>query len=274
MPFFQNPFNQEFRGSLPFGDRQYSLTFVVPPNKNQCQNMIAWNPEPYDFSVVSDFTINFAIDNKEFKNYAALTINVAGADPSVTTANEVVTLLNEDEGFSGWFNASLVEFQPGIFRVGIKTNSGKQQIRVYINNAGAEQSLGFNKYAGVAELPTYYARHTVANRFDYPDSLAALIQLDESDATVDQPIITNSGLDFSAMQADWQLLRGRVGIFAFKKQTVDGSNRVTEVVEYSAGSQVGDIAKKINYTYSGANTTPSNITEIPHTLTDGDLISP
>ena len=123
-------------------------------------------------------------------------------------------------------------------------------------------------------MPSYYVRHTIGNRFNYTDCTATLVQLDEGDATVDQPIITDAGFDYSAMQEDWELLGGRVGIFQFKKQTVDGSNRITQIIEYSAGAGVGDIARKINYTYTAANTSPSQITEIPYTLTSGDLISP
>lgn len=278
MPFFQNCFMQEFRGSCAFGDRQYSLTFSVPANQNQSQAMIAWNLEPYDFSVYDDFVINFSIDaNNSFKAFTAISVNVAGATPGVTLANEVVALLNADVEFSSWFIASVVNNGvPGNpqNRVGIRAKNDRQAIRVYITNAGAEQKLGFNKKAGVAELPTYYSRHTIENRYVFPDGLAALVQLDETDSTVDQPIITNAGFDYSAMKEDWQLLAGRVGIFTFQKITVDGSDRITEIIEYSAGSGVGDMARKIAYTYTGANKNPDQITEIPFTLESGDLISP
>jgi hypothetical protein len=281
MPFFQNPFDQEFRGSVPFGDRQYSLTFAVPPNRNQNQAMIAWNTEPYDFSTYNSFSINFAIDTKDFKNYATISVNVAGASPSATKASEVVTLLNADPVFSAWFSASVVEASKNpttgysVYRVGIKTiNTGRQNTRVYITNSGAEQILRFNKYAGVAELPTYYARHTIANRFDYPDGVAALVQLDESDSVVDQPIITDAGFDYAAMQADWQLLGGRVGIFTFQNNTVDSNGRITQTIEYPAGAKAGDIARLIQYTYTSTHTNPDQVTQIPYTLTSGDLVTP
>lgn len=275
MSFFQNPFNEEFRVSLPFGDRQYNLTFIVPANKNQVTGSIAWNLEPYDLSTYTDLTINFAIDNAEFKNFASITVDVSGATPAATTANEVVTLLNADEQFSSWFTAMVVESTKGsrVYRVGIKANTGKQ-MRMYVTNAGAEQILRFNKYAGVAELPTYCERHTIDNRFTFTDGQAALVKLNESDATVDRPIITDAGFDYSAMKADWQLLAGRVGIFNFQKITVDGSNRITQIIEYSAGAVAGDLGRKINYTYTSGNTNPDKITEIPYTLTSGDLVTP
>lgn len=275
MSFFQNPFNEEFRGSIPFGDRQYNLTFSVPANRNQANGMIAWNLEPYDLSTYDQFTINFAIDNSEFKNYAAITVDISGATAAATTANEIVTLLNADEKFSSWFTAMVVESNKGshVYRVGIKANTGKQ-MRVYITNSGAERILGFNKYAGVAELPTYFARHTIANRFTYADSQACLVELDEADTAVDQPIIVNAGFTAADMKEEWELLAGRVGIFTFKKQTVDSSSRVTEIIEYSAGAGVGDVGRKTTYTYTAAKTAPDTIAEIPYTLTSGDLISP
>lgn len=274
MPFFQNPFNQEFRGSMPFGDRQYSLTFSVPANKNQSQTMISYNAEPYNFSTYNTLTINFAID-VDYKNYASISVNVAGSTASATKASEVVTALNANAGFSAWFIASLAD-PTGQVVTGnqVLIRPLKQQIRVYITNAGAEQKLRFNAKAGVAELPSYYARDTVANRFAFPDGNACLIQLNEGDATVDQPIITAAGFDYSAMQADWQLLGGRVGLFNFQKMTVDGSNRITQIIEYAAGSTAGMLGRKITYAYSGSNTSPSQVAEVPYVLTSGDLITP
>lgn len=276
MPFFQNPFEQEFRGSLPFGDRQYSLTFSVPPSKNGSQAMIAWNFEPYDFSTYNTFTINFAID-KDFKNWSAISVNVAGSTASATKAAEVVQKLNADATFSAWFTAQTIDSTgsgSGIFRVGIKPKRAKTDMRAYVTNAGAEQKLGFNKFAGVAELPTYYARDTIENRFAFPDGNGMLIQLDEGDATVDQPIITAAGFDYSDMQADWELLGGRVGIFNFQKITVDGSDRITQIIEYSAGATVGALGRKTTYSYTSANKNPDKIAQVPYTLESGDLITP
>jgi hypothetical protein len=56
--------------------------------------------------------------------------------------------------------------------------------------------------------------------------------------------------------------------------TVDGSDRITQIIEYPAGAVEGDFARKINYTYTSANTNPSTITEIPYVLTDSDLVNP
>jgi hypothetical protein len=77
------------------------------------------------------------------------------------------------------------------------------------------------------------------------------------------------------MKEDWQLVRGRgAGLFTFKKQTVDNSNRITQIIEYPAGAIAGDFARKINYKYTSTNTNASSITEIPYVLTDADLLTP
>ena len=68
--------------------------------------------------------------------------------------------------------------------------------------------------------------------------------------------------DPTMVQDDWELLTGRSGIFQFTHDLGGG-----EVVTYSAGAKVGDIAKK-------TITVGSNVFEIPHTLTQSDLITP
>ena len=77
------------------------------------------------------------------------------------------------------------------------------------------------------------------------------------------------------MKEDWELLRGRAsGLFTFQKMTVDSSDRITQIIEYPAGAVAGDFARKIQYVYSGSNTNPIQVTEIPHVLQDGDLVTP
>jgi hypothetical protein len=273
MPFFQNVFDQEYQGYLVLSDRKLSPTFVVPPNKNLQSRQIAWNPGSYDFSVDSILEFNFCWD-LEFKNWSKVDIDVSGADPSNTNPYEVVSALNSSALFSSLLIASVVKVN-NLDSVGLSRNSSKKQnFRFYFSNSGAEKVLGFNAEAGVSEMPSYFVRHTIENRFSFPDSAGMLIKLNESDP-VDQAIIERAGLTPGLMKADWQLLRGRgSGLFTFKKMTVDGSDRVTEIVEYPAGAVVGDFAKKVKYSYSGSNKNPSEIAEIPHVLESGDLISP
>jgi hypothetical protein len=272
MAFFQNVFDQEYQGYLVLGDRKLSLTFKVPPNRNLQSKMIAWNPGPYDFSSTNVLEFNFCWDS-EFRNWATLPIDVSGSNPSSTTASEVVDKLNSEEVFSSLFIASVFKLDNLDTVCVSKSPVKKQTVRVYFGNSGAETKLGFNKRAGVSELPNYFERHTIQDRSNYDDSVGMLIRLDEN-AVIDREIIEAAGFLPDEMKADWQLLRGRSGLFPFKKLTVDGSDRITQVIEYSAGALAGDFARKINYTYVGSNTNPSQVTEVPYVLTNGDLVTP
>ena len=275
MPFFQNVLNQEYQGYLNTGnDRQYSLTFKISANRNSQDYHFGWNPEPFDFSVNNTLTINYAWDT-EYKNISSLAINVAGASPAATTAAEVVTALNSDATFSSMFLAKVSEnFKDKHVLITSKSGRAKQIIRMYISNSSAETIINFNKFAPVAELPSYFSRDTIDNRFTFPNGLNHLIQLNEADA-VDQAIITAAGFDFTAMQEDWELLRGRAaGIYTFKKQTIDVNSRITEIIEYPAGAIVGDLARKTQMTYTGLKTEPDQITQIPYVLTNSDLVTP
>lgn len=273
MPFFQNVFDQEYQGYLVLADRKLSPTFVVPPNKNLQSRQVAWNPGPYDFSADPMLEFNFCWDS-EFKNWSKVEVDVSGSDPSNTSPQEAVSALNSNPVFSSLLIASVLKLN-GSDSVGLSRNpSKKQNFKFYFSNSGAEKVLGFNAEAGVSEIPSYFGRHTIENRFSFPDSAGMLIRLDESDP-VDQAIIERAGFAPGSMQADWQLLKGRgSGLFTFKKMTVDGSDRVTEIIEYPAGAVVGDFAKKVKYSYSGSNKNPSEVTEVPHVLESGDLISP
>lgn len=273
MPFFQNVLDQEFQGYIVLADRKLVPTFKVGPNRNTQSNQVAWNPGPYDFSSGGVLEFNFSWD-PEFRNWSALNVDVTGSDPAATLPREVVDILNSDPVFHSMYVASVVKVE-GSDTVGIAKNpQRKQGFKAYFGNGGAERSLGFNRKAGVAELPEYFGRHTIANRNDYPDSMAHLVRLDEANP-VDQAIIEAAGFAPADMKADWELLRGRAsGIFTFKKITVDGSDRITEVVEYPAGALPGDFAKKTNYVYTSSNKNPSSVTEIPYTLTESDLVEP
>ena len=363
MSFFQNLFENEFRGNLVLGDRQYSLAFTIPANKNKDNWMVAWNNGPYDFSVSGIFTINYAFD-VNFVNYSTLNIDVTGGTAAATTALEVVSLLNANATFSELWVAQVqqnVNSLKAVMVPGSMPNQtvlitrnprrAKQTIRTYISNSGAENSLRFNKMAPVAELPAYFTRHTIANRLNYPDATGMLLGLSHNitSSTVANPtVVTSNGHGLatgqtitvygsdttptingsrvvtvvdantftipvnvtdagtagwflsadegtalttapfwvssafsptaavaSAMQADWSLLKGRgSGLFMFHKLTYDGSGRTTVDLEYPAGAVVGDFAKRTSYTYTGANTYPDQITEIPYTLASGDLVTP
>lgn len=267
--FFQNPFDQEFQGYLVLSDRRLSPTFKVDANKNLQSNQVSWNKAPYDLSSSGLLEFNFSFDIN-FKNWSKVSINVSGSNPGETKAIEVVNILNLNEAFSSILYASV---SPDGNSVSVTKRTVKN-VKFYFGNSGAEKVLGFNKKAGVAELPSYFKRHTIENINVFEDSLGMLIKLDETDPT-DQSIIENAGLNPANMKEDWQLLRGRgAGLFTFQKITVDASDRITQIIEYPAGALAGDFAKKTNYTYDSLNKNPSSITEIPYTLTDFDLLNP
>ena len=273
MPFYQNVFDSEFRGNLLLSDKQYNMTFAVAPNVNSSQTMMAFNPEPFDFSSVNTLTLNYSMDVG--RSYTQLAVNVASlaANNASVKASEVVAALIANSTFNALFGANVNTDNFGINYVVIKSIRARTQFKVYISNSGAETKMRFNKKAGVAELPLYFDRHTIANITNFSDSLGILQKLDTTQA-VDQNIITDAGLDYTTVQADWQLLRGRSGIFNFQKLIIDGNDRITNIIEYPAGAKIGDLARQIAYTYTGVNTKPDQITEIPYVLTSPDLVTP
>lgn len=273
MSFFQNVFDQEFQGYLILADRKLAPTFKIGPNKNLQSKQISWNAGPYDFSSSSMLSFNFAWDS-EFKNWASVSIDVAGSDTASTSVLEVANALNANPMFSSMLTAKMASIPTGEGVMIDKTSTKRQNFKFYFGNGGAETILGFNKMAPVAELPEYFKRHAIDNVRKHEDSLGMLIVLDESDP-VDQAVIENAGLDYSYCKTDWQLLRGRSsGLFTFQKMTLDESGRITQIIEYPAGALEGDFARKIQYSYSGVNTNPTQVTEIPHTLQNSDLITP
>jgi hypothetical protein len=271
MSFFQNVFDQEFQGYLVLGDRQASITYKVPANKNAQTKQIAWNAGPYNFSTSNTLTLNYSWD-KDFKIWSSVSINVAGSNPSSTRAIEVANALNSDPTFSELLTASVVDFNNSKTVTVSKNVLKKQDIKLYFSNTGAESILKFNKYAGVAELPSYFERHTISNRYNFPDSLGILIKLDTSDST-DENVVLDAGFVLPGKE-DYEILKGRSGLFTFQNITVDENDRITQIIEYPAGAVAGDFARKINYTYSGSNINPSKVTEIPYVLDDGDLVTP
>lgn len=273
--FFQNPMGEEFRGSWPI-DQQ--AIFTINANLNNIAEMISGNPEPYDFSVVNTFVINIAYDPDRL-GYTPIAVNVAGAIPAQTTATEVVAALNANPLFADNFTASLVNYLRGgtasgpPFKILIRCKKARQAARIYVTNAGAEEKLNFNYRAIVKELPSYFERFTIAERFNYPTGPNLLVQLDPLNP-VDAAVIIRAGLNPLAPLEDWQLLADRSNTHSFSKITTDGSGRITEIIEYFCGASAGDMGRKTQYTYTGASLTPDQITTIPYTLQSGDLVIP
>ena len=270
-----NPIGEEFRSSWPI-DQQ--ANFIINANLNNIAEMISGNPEPYDFSIVNTFVINIAYDPNRM-GYTPITVNVAGATPAQTTASEVVALLNANPLFNDNFTATIVNYLRGgtasgpPFKVLIRCKKPRQAVRIYVTNAGAEQKLNFNYRALVKEMPSYFERFTIAERFNYPTGPSLLVELDPLNP-VDAAVITAAGYNPLTPLEDWQLLADRSNTHLFAKITQDGSNRVTEIIEYFCGAIAGDMGRKIQYTYTGLSTTADQITTIPYTLQSGDLLIP
>ncbi len=312
MSYYMNVFDVDWSGCWVLADLNFMPQFKIGPNKNTADWMLAWVAEPYDFSTNNAFTINYAFD-LNLKNYASLSINVAGATPSATLATEVCAALNGNASFAElWLavplstrvkggalgavsqalgvnninspNPGTAIDQPspgpgGPYTVLIKSvKRPKQSMRVYISNTGAELALGFNRKAPVAQLPSYFSRHDIANRFTFTDCTATLLLLDTTLAS-DQQVITNAGQDYTTVTKDWQFLTGRTDVFKTYASTytvIGGTTLPVTQIEYNTGAQVGDLAKKTYSNYStgtspAAGTLVSQV-DIPYVLTSGDLL--
>jgi len=271
MPYYQNVFDSEFVGTLLLGDRQLSLNFRVKGNTNSAIEMIAWNLGPYNLTGIPNLTLYYSFDAGHSWTILVVDVTTTAANIASVKPNEIVDALNNDATFSALYEASLATDGKTGSYVKLRSKRARGNWKTYIKNGGAERKLRFNKKAGIAQLPGYFSRHNIVS-ID-PDSVALLVELDTS-LVVDQEIITDAGFDYTVVLKDWELLYGRSGLFQFQKITVDGSDRVTEVIEYPAGAGVGDFAKKTINQYTGANTNPSKTFEIPYTLLVGDLITP
>jgi hypothetical protein len=283
MPFYMNPFNQEYKGLFPqvdnFAFGKSLITFTVPNNKNNSTAMIAWNTEPYDFSSLTDLTINYAVD-VELQGFSALTIDVSGATAAATTALEVATALNANSTFDTWFKAvaqNVTENNGSAPTQSVLITSKKQQtqIKAYMSNSGAESLLGFNKNAGIAELPTTFSKDNIVN-YHNANSAGQLIELDGTDTAIDRPIIRdfldNQAWANTDLLEDWQMLEGRGGRFVFQIATNDVNGHATEIITWSAGAVAGDMAvRTIQVWGAAADILPDEKYEVPHVLTSSDV---
>ena len=273
MSFFQNVFDFEFRPSLLGADRQYSMSWKLPANANRSDYMLSGNAETFDCSSLDTLTINYAYD-QNFLNFSSLSINVAGATPSATKASEVVTALNANDTFASLFTASLypsttIPQSPN--KILIKGKRSRGNFRAYISNTGAEQEIQFNKNAPIRELPSYFERYDINERFNYPTLGADRVILLNPSNPYEASLIDAAGFDSSSPQADWQLLQGLNEAYWFYKRVYAAGVLITEI-KYPAGSVAGDLAKKTQYTYSGSDLIA--VTEIPYVLQSGDLVTP
>ena len=299
MSFFQNPFLSEFRGNWVLADRHHIPAFVVPGNKGRGEEVVSvWNQNPpynlsgndADGNTTDTLVIRYALRGEH--NWATLSIDItAGAVSDLAvTPQEIASALNANTTFAGFFQAVAAPDRfgntsgPALYRVSIKQKKPITEFRFYIVNGRAEEVLQFNARAGVAELPTYFDRHTVDNAIarNFVDGQGAIVDLDPVANAVDAAVIDNAvdaygrslNFDSGTVRADWELLEGRSGLFQFSSASSDATaDSTSQTLVYPAGAKAGDLAKKtiivVDSTAGIANTF-----EIPYTLTSGDLITP
>jgi hypothetical protein len=268
-----NVFDFEFRGSLLSADRQYQQTFKVTSNTNRSDYMLSGNAEPYDFSSETNLTLSFCYDAGQV-NYANVTIDISGSSASETTALEVVTKLNADNMFSTFFTASV--FKTNVIgvvgnKVLIKSKKPKSNFKAYIVNSSAEGFIQFNKFAPIQELPTYFTRYDINQRFNYTDLGSERIVLLDTSNSIEADYIDAAGFDHSAPSADWQLLKGCNDQYMFTKKIYTSGQIIAEI-KYPAGASEGDAALKTTYEYDGSDLI--GVCQIPYIISSGDLIAP
>ena len=267
MPYYQNVFESDFIGALLLSDRQFNMSFKVRANRNTSTLMRAFGTAPYNTVGNTSLTFNYSINSGAIWGAFAVTLTSGAA----VSASTIVDDLNADTTFASWFTASLDAFaldQKGL--ITIRSIPRRENFKAYISNSSAETILKFNRYAGIAQLPSYFDRHLISNGTTYADSVGMLVKLVQP---THDTLITEAGLSTTA-KADYELLAGRSGMFTFYKQTVDASSRITTKIEYPAGAVAGDLAKKTTYSYTGAQTAADVICEVIYTLTGSDLVTP
>ncbi len=290
MSFFQNVFTSDFEGNWVLGDRQHIPKFVVRRNFGRGDESVsAWIEGPYNFSgndadgnSCATIEIVYALLNP--RNWATLSVSTVtgAANTAAVTPEELAASLNANTTFAERFVAQLGVFPSGSRRVEIRQKKPVTEFRFYIKNGLGEEKIGFNARAGVAELPTYFARHTMANRFTFEDCQNCLILLNPAGSTVDLNLINAAvdqrgvslGYSGSTVKGDWQLLEGKSGLFEFQKGPGAAPiNDTDTVILYPAGAQVGDLAQKIVTQKNNGGEIVAKFT-IPYTLEASDLVTP
>jgi len=273
MSFFMNVYDFEFRGSLLSADRQYQQTFKIKANTNRPDYILSGNAEPYDFSSEANLKLSFCYDVNQV-NYAEVTVNIAGSDAGNTSAADVVTALNQDDMFSTFFLAKVFKTNNvGVTgnKVLITSKKAKPNFKAYVVNSGAESVIQFNKFAPIEELPSYFERYDIAQRFNYADLGSERLLLLDTGNSIEADYITAAGLNPSSPTPDWQLLRGCNDQYMFTKRVFTSGVLVTEI-KYPAGASIGDAALKTTYQYDGVDVV--GICQIPYVIASGDLITP
>lgn len=257
MSFFQNVFD-DYIGNWSLSSstgKEAALSFKVPGNKNRGQAILCWNAGPFDLSDGGILTINFAFD-PSFKNFVTINIDVTGEDDTATTALEIVTILNLDANFSSWYVAYLENNQSN--RILIEQKKSTNFFKTYITNSGAELVMKFNKKAGVVDIPSYFEKDSISNRFEL-NSNGVLTKLGSaiSSNTLANPSIVNTS-EHGLVDGDVVYITG-----SNSTPSINGSQIVTVIDAYS-------FSIPVNVTVSGSTGewfTPAE----KQIITDADL---
>ena len=219
----------------------YKLTFKVPANRNHGEFVVCYNTGPYDFVANGPYLkFNVAID-PAFKNWSSFLVDVTGVDPAITTNYEVVDKLNANSDFKDWFTASV--YNSGL--VGIRQKRPVTQMHSYVSNYQAEFALKFNKNAGIADIPSYFDKDTIENRFATNTSNGCLIRLGKTivgNSVANPTVVTvvNHGLT----TGDYVYIinsNSTPSIDGGYSVTVTGNNTFTVPVNVTAAGSSGEL---------------------------------
>jgi alpha-tubulin suppressor-like RCC1 family protein len=273
MSFFQNVFDFEFRPTIFGADRQYQTGWSIKGNENRSDYMVSGNSGTFDLSAGAVLSLRYAFDPKCL-NYASLDVTITGANSTAVTPSEICTSLNSNATFAEYFVASIYYPTQGTSvnkaKILIKGKVSRANWRAYVLNSGAEIALKFNKRAPVGELPSYFKKFDIAQRFQNQDLGADRLVLLNPDSPVDAQIIAEAGFNPKAPKSDSELLAGSNDAYWVYNKTYSGSNVATEI-KYPAGAREGYLAKKTFYTYSGSNLI--GVMETPYVLQTADILT-
>ena len=240
MPFFQNPFPDEYRGNLLLSDRSYQMTFVCPPHSGRGRTILR-SIDPgkdgvFDLSGTdakgnskAELILHYAID-PNLVQFASITIDCVGADTaSEMTVPQIVANMNANSNFSSFFTARTMssngkQSAGPPFVIHIESTVPGERIKFYVDNTGTETVLKYNLKSGLAELPTYFSRHNISERFNFSDSTSMLVEL-----SLDITNITAAGSAEVTTRSDHGLTTGDTVTIAGSNSTpsLDGSHTVT-----------------------------------------------
>jgi hypothetical protein len=173
MSFYLNYFPEEYVGlwspNVGILKKGTLRTFRLPPNLGRSKTEVCSNANSATFDLSStdengintaDLYIAYSLDSK---NYKYISIAISGATPAATTPLEIVAALNANSGFANFFTASLKTFSTLDTDVQnrISISTADTRVKFFMPNCAAERILKFNKYAGIALMPSFFLKDNI-----------------------------------------------------------------------------------------------------------------